>query len=416
MSELSDDELRDLVLNANRAFYIQLGSGSYLARRCIEGGCIMVGYPKVPHDDIIKNPALASSPATLRRFYNEKGAIWVTAWNMRLWWTFATDEFDTTKDDMGAELKIRGATGWRCKSLCGRTLYLHSIGGVLGLKGRGANVAKQIHGSVKNDGKPFSYLRNLILGADTLSHTDCESKRVGVMISRLNGEQTEQFVDMLFCEMGWARISPLGGSQKDIDMVAKYQETKTPHFVQIKAKASLSDWGVFVRAIGDFCQVKNNGEHNAEFHFVYHTPDDDGYCCDDLRDDLRRWFKTPLSRRLGGFLGKTFEHSHRELEQEVQDYLDRVEKERNRLRGDVDSDEYKKARDRYAAAKGRYEIVLETFEAMDSINKNPNVNVRVWSRKCLVKEVMAFKDQGRKDLYEWLEGLVGWREKEEEAS
>ena len=450
-----DRELAERVKNAPRAFYINLGRGGGLAKESISGGHLVIGFPQVSHEtafevyekekslakDCIRDEITGCSkiaPQTAGKyasqivmlytgdFYHSKDAgisedsLWITFWNMRLWWTFAEGKAKPGRDlspesyvgaNVPGNLKSefegpgkgpkhpdgypwdyhwRETSGWCDKSLFGDVLYLHRLGWMLTVNG--GFTIKHL------DDRALCYLQKVILGADTLmcASPDEEGEVSKLLVHRLNSGQMEWFVDRLFCEPEWERISPLGGNQKDIDLVVKNKETGVLAFIQVKTRTSVGAWEHFVRVAGDFCEVKKNKNRSAEFYFIYHTSDDegDGYCLDKLRNKLVDDFNNSL----GKSLGKTITRSPLEIEQEVKSHLDELKKQAEPEGMGVN----KKARKKLDKAAARYYGTLRTVNAIDAISETPNVKIHAWNVGCLVKKVGE-----RDDLYEWLKERVG---------
>ena len=353
-----DKKTAERVRNAQGAFYLQLGSQSQLAERAINGNCLMVAYPDARHSTITKNgdkgdavkktidslsKISSAKKKVLKAFYTEREAIWITAWNMRLWWTFARGGVSTQEGDTKRELKKVGTTGWSCESLRGKTLYLHDIGGVFGL---GRNTVREISGDIEDDESHFSYLRNLILGEDTLSHTSGALERAKVMISRLDGGQMEWFVDKLFCDhLGWKRVSAIGSTIKDIDLAVEKKGKLA--FIQVKAKSSdPANWIKIARLAHNFQRKGGSEKREVSFYFVYHSPEADfGF------DSIKGWRKDAMSGRI-------------------------MRKTRERYEGDI--------------------------RLLTKIEKECKIPIHSWDRERLAEEVVKHKA-----LREWLEGLVG---------
>lgn len=57
------------------------------------------------------------------------------------------------------------------------------------------------------------------------------------MIASLHWADFETLVDLMFARMGWQRVSRVGGSQKDTDLVLIQPATGEAAFVQVKSKA-----------------------------------------------------------------------------------------------------------------------------------------------------------------------------------
>ncbi|MDA8031829.1 MAG: restriction endonuclease, partial [Alphaproteobacteria bacterium] len=227
--------------------------------------------PQVPHDTIKDfNLVPSAHRRTLERFYTESDAIWITAWNMRLWWTFAKGRVSAINKGGEDELKKRRTVGWRCQSLKGEYLLLHQIGGCITKTLRTQNAIS----AIKRDeyrGNPLRYLRYTILGEEDKSLRGGGERVAATLLARLNPGQMEKFTDLLFERNGWTRVSALGKSMPDVDLVLEKNEGKAKKtaYVQVKAEADQSKFNKFREAAKFFPEGK--GKSKCEFHFVYHT-------------------------------------------------------------------------------------------------------------------------------------------------
>ena len=248
-------------IRGTHIFYINLGLGSYLANRCIKEGHMMVGFPDEPHDTI-KNAASITN-TMLSRFYRDNDALWVTYWNMRLWWTFVEEGAEVDAENAGhpvRELKKRKVVGWRDKSLDGEVLYLHR----LGYMPRYGRTICEVSGNA-------GYLKDVICGTGAREGEKC-------LISRLDENQIEWFTEKLFCEMGWERISPVGGTQKNIDLIMEHKENHSLAFIQVKSKGTMGYWAEVVRLAYGFSQNGSHENREVKFYLVHNEspPDDEG--------------------------------------------------------------------------------------------------------------------------------------------
>ncbi|MDA8000232.1 MAG: hypothetical protein MPK06_00280 [Alphaproteobacteria bacterium] len=386
MAELSNDELRELVNSEEvDAFFIYFGSQNEFAERCINSGRMWIGYEEVTHDfmsktlrdettednqsaisaikeeiqkhrDLRKESGLFSARSAaprarqLLQFYTSMTTIWITHWNMRLWWTLTladTPVHPYSKDMEGLPIdwRWRETTGWRDDSLpepgsqskSGDTLYLHRLGWMITLAG-GFTIGK-----IKEDPegkKSLSYLKNEILGGDA-------EKGVETLISRLNGGQMEWFVDKLFCEhFGWKRVSAIGSTIKDIDLVA--EKNGKLAFIQVKTNSDdPANWIKFARLAYEFQKNRRDETREVIFCFVYHSPE----------VDL-------------GF--ETIKHGRKEALKS------------KRIK--------EKTRDQYE----------EDIRLLGEIKRECKIPICTWNRQRLAKEVI-----NHKKLYEWLKDLVG---------
>ena len=309
-----DEKLKKRVEGAPRAFYINLGVNGYLARRCIDNKHLVIGHPEVSHEtaslvygepqDKVRNAIrqeiqdcsgrnahqAGRYPSHVMNFYtggdyHPKGAgtgedaLWITFWNMRLWWTFAKGKAQPGQQ-LGQELypganhagkKVAGvhgprgqgwdyhwraASGWLDKSLVtDEVLYLHKLGFIL----------PRCKSTICEVGdENLEYLKSRVIGTGT-------GESEADLISHLDENQMEWFVEKLLCKMGWKRVSPVGGTQKDIDLVVAKDDTLA--FVQVKAKTSDVVRRHVESLAEDFRATSSEGQ-KAEFYLVYHTPEE----------------------------------------------------------------------------------------------------------------------------------------------
>lgn len=60
------------------------------------------------------------------------------------------------------------------------------------------------------------------------------------LIASLHESDFEVLVDLLFQRLGWVRVSSLGGTQKDTDLILEQPATKARAIVQVKSAANQS--------------------------------------------------------------------------------------------------------------------------------------------------------------------------------
>ncbi len=85
------------------------------------------------------------------------------------------------------------------------------------------------------------------------------------MIAGLHWTDFETLVDLIFARTGWQRISRVGGTQADTDLVLEQPTTGETAFVQVKSKAGQA---VLDDYIGRF---RRSGTYDRMF-FVCHSP------------------------------------------------------------------------------------------------------------------------------------------------
>ncbi len=85
------------------------------------------------------------------------------------------------------------------------------------------------------------------------------------MITGLHWAEFETLVDLIFSRSGWQRISRVGETQADVDLVLEQPSTGETAFVQVKSKASPSVLQDYVD------RFRRSGAHDRMF-FVCHSP------------------------------------------------------------------------------------------------------------------------------------------------
>jgi len=85
------------------------------------------------------------------------------------------------------------------------------------------------------------------------------------MIAGLHWADFETLVDLIFARAGWQRISRVGGTQVDTDLVLEQPTTGETAFVQVKSKAAQA---VLDNYVG---KIRRSGTYDRMF-FVCHSP------------------------------------------------------------------------------------------------------------------------------------------------
>ena len=71
------------------------------------------------------------------------------------------------------------------------------------------------------------------------------------LIASLHESDFEVLVDLLFQRLGWVRVSSLGGTQKDTDLVLEQPATKARAIVQVKSAANQRVLDDYAARLGD---------------------------------------------------------------------------------------------------------------------------------------------------------------------
>ena len=235
--------------------YIKLGTGGKWARRCFERGELHFGDVGEPHDlcltgdwdgarrYMVETLGRSPGPATdalreMRDFYElPDGTLWVTFSGGSLWWTTscgAVTDLRRTPGDHGAFM--RRTTGWRNEALMGAPLRNDLLSTRLTKVAAYQKTICKIEEvdyllrKINQEDEPCAFrgrqaLYELVSAAEE-------------MIPRLHEREFELLADLMLAHMGWSRISTLGGSMPDVDLIAAQPATGERAFVQVKSRAN----------------------------------------------------------------------------------------------------------------------------------------------------------------------------------
>ena len=190
--------------------------------------------------------------------------LWITFARDHLWWTFAEPEVTWLGEGKGHGERLRKTIGgWRNTDVTGKSLRTD------GLSTRLSKVAQYRRTICAVEAQ--EYLLRRINGLDepliakSVQARDVLLSAMTEAISSLHWEDFETLVDVIFARSGWHRASPLGGTQKLVDIVLEQPTTNERAAVQVKSSASPSDLQRYVDLIDE------NGTFARSF-FVCHSP------------------------------------------------------------------------------------------------------------------------------------------------
>ena len=262
--------------------YIKLGRGGRWARRALEEGELHFGYPDVPHAlcragdwqavaDLLMAQGRGNGKAKdgvreIRDFYTLGGdCLWITFADGQLWWAFAEPEVTWLGDGgeaHGARMR-KTRDGWHNADINGQALRMDSLSTRLTQTAAyRATICR-----IKDEG----YLLRRINGEEeplVVKARDARSgmlKAAGAMIKALHWADFETLVDLIFARSGWQRVSRVGETQADVDLVLEQPATGERAFVQVKSKATQS-------VLDDYLErYRRNGGY-TRFFFICHSP------------------------------------------------------------------------------------------------------------------------------------------------
>ncbi len=262
--------------------YIKLGSGGRWAQTAFERGELHFGYRTVSHDlcrrgdwDAVvrslteQGRSLSKARDAVREvrdFYAlGSDCLWITFADGHLWWAFAAPEvtwLGVDEDGRGARTR-RTVDGWHNVNIKGDALRIDD------LSSRLTQVAayRQTVCSVKAS----DYLIRRINAIEEPVVARAGAARAAMiavateMIAGLHWADFETLVDLIFARTGWQRISRVGGTQADTDLVLEQPTIGETAFVQVKSTAGQAVLDDYVE------RFRRIGTYNRMF-FVCHSP------------------------------------------------------------------------------------------------------------------------------------------------
>ena len=262
--------------------YIKLGTGGAWEAASLDHGRIEWGNADDPHVQALAGDwagaaehyrAQGRQPATVTKYVNDlrafyetgPDALWVSFGRGYLWWAFAEPEVIVR----GTETPTQGAAyratrgPWRNTDITGRPLVAEELSSSLT---RVASYRQTICAIAASD-----YLLRLInaepdpaLAAAMEARTALERSLLP-LIRDLHQDDFELFVELLMTRLGWRRVSRLGGTMKDIDMLMELPATGSLAAVQVKSSASQ-------KVLDQCAEAYLVGAPGDAFYFVTHSP------------------------------------------------------------------------------------------------------------------------------------------------
>jgi hypothetical protein len=263
--------------------YIKLGArGAWEAG--LDLGQVGWGLPTDPHDlalacdwqgvhDTYRTAGAAQGTATgytneARSFYDgDRNALWITFARGRMWWTFAEPDVHWSGGD-GASAPTRFRTacgGWSDRDIAGARLDLDRLSTRLTqLAGYRRTICTL---SAEQRALCLRYI-NVTADEDqravAVAQDDLQ-RGLTALIRRLSWRDFEELVDLAFQCSGWRRVSALGGTAKDVDLVVEQPLTGARMAVQIKSKADQT-------TVDDYAMRLGRRPGDEQLMLVCHSP------------------------------------------------------------------------------------------------------------------------------------------------
>ena len=261
--------------------YIKLGRNGIWAGRALSQGELPFSQKRVPHElatsgsqqeisDYLVNLGSNRSQATsaareVGDFYHlGSNAIWITFADGQMWWAHAQPEvcWLGITDDYAPRMR-RTLDGWHNHDLMGRPLLMDRISTRL------TKVASYRQTLCRIEDE--SYLRRKLLGEDeplvrrTRELQSATRELVSDLIAGLHWGDFETLTDILLGRGGWQRVSRLGGTMKDADIVLEHTLTLETAFVQVKSSSNQHE-------LDRYIEIFDSNPIWSQMFFVCHSP------------------------------------------------------------------------------------------------------------------------------------------------
>lgn len=273
-------------IEANNAKYIKLGPKGSFEKICIENSDIRLGYYDVPHEmakegnrkaiinlylDQGKTSSVAKGHARqVLDFYQTKGdTIWITFIDGFLWWCQTSEKVEylgsNREENPNGSRKKKILYGWSNKSQTGEELLINSLSGHL------TKVAayRQTICDIKE--LPFDYLIRKLNNEELPEIIVANSARTSLqqatekLLKLLTWQDFELFIDLLFSQSGWRKVSKIGGVQKTIDLELIHPLTNERAIVQVKSKTNQNQLEDYIDRLSAYSTDK--------VYYAYHSSD-----------------------------------------------------------------------------------------------------------------------------------------------
>lgn len=263
--------------------YIKLGEGGRWADRCIERGEVPFDYHLIPHDVCLREDwravgeylheaygldgrELTNAVREIRDFYTlGSDCLWITFAQGHLWWTFAHPEVEWVgpNQEEGPPRRRKAVGRWEKLNIKGEPLQIDRLSTrltqVANYRMTICQVKAPEYAIRRINGEEEPIVTRGRLAQNVLVSIAAD------MIADLHWGDFETLVDLIFSRSGWQRISRVGGSMKDVDILLQQPATGERAFVQVKSSARQAVLDDYVE------RFRSNGTFDRMF-FVCHSP------------------------------------------------------------------------------------------------------------------------------------------------
>jgi hypothetical protein len=262
-----------------KAYYIKLGEKGQWEKSSLAEGKLRIGWPGQSLKDIngakwdiirsrlAKNQkdkgALTRDLNALRKICESTSDdLWVTFCDSRLWWCRVG--LPEILEDTTSKYRVL-LNGWSDKDIYGKVISESRIPGILAKTQRFPATACDFK---HEEAQSLWRLINNEPSSEYICVRDAKASLVQSVekaIRKLHWKDFELFVDLLFRQSGWRRLSVLGQSMKFVDLELEDPITGDKYQVQVKLRATLAD---FKRYATQF-----SPQGYRRFYFVVASPD-----------------------------------------------------------------------------------------------------------------------------------------------
>jgi hypothetical protein len=215
-------------------------------------------------------------PATATGYTNEARAffdadpatMWITFARGRMWWCFAEPEVHAivAGDDADAAFYRVARGGWSDRDVDGIVLDLDRLSTRLTQL---QSYQRTICGLTRDQETLCGRYINAVLDpvqTAIAAARDELKQHLRSLIQRLTWRDFEQLIDLALARTGWIRVSSLGGTMKDVDLVVEQSFTRERMSVQVKSRANQ-------RMVDDYARRLDERTTGERIMLICHSPE-----------------------------------------------------------------------------------------------------------------------------------------------
>jgi len=200
-------------------------------------------------------------------FDGDPDAMWITFARGRMWWCLADPEVHVAADGNGTDAAYYRAThgGWSDRDIDDRVLDLERLSTRLSqLQGYQRTICSLRYDQEALCRRYINATIDPVQAAVAAARLELRL-HLQALIQQLTWHDFEQLIDLALARTGWVRMSPLGGTMKDVDLVVEQSFTRERMAVQIKSRANQQVVDDYARRLDE----RNAGER---IMLICHSP------------------------------------------------------------------------------------------------------------------------------------------------